>query len=51
VGSVDKKLETTAPKIGVLIRSFGRMRLRLKKAFAMLPRRPDSAPPGDQRTG
>ncbi len=52
MGNVDKKLETTrTDEIGVLIHSFDRMRLSLKKAFAMLPRKPGSAPPGDQRTG
>ncbi|HZY05750.1 MAG TPA: cache domain-containing protein [Anaeromyxobacteraceae bacterium] len=44
MGNVDKKLETArTDEIGQLINSFERMRLSLKKAFAMLSRK--TAPP------
>lgn len=46
MGNVDKKLETTrSDEIGLLINSFERMRLSLKKAFSMLARKPAAAPP------
>lgn len=46
MGNVDKKLETTrTDEIGLLIDSFERMRLSLKKAFAMLARKPATASP------
>ena len=40
MGNVDKKLETSrTDEIGLLIRSFERLRLSLKKALSLLPRR------------
>lgn len=40
MGNVEKKLETTrTDEIGLLIRSFERLRLSLKKALSLLPRR------------
>ncbi len=47
MGNVDKKLETNrTDEIGLLINSFERMRLSLKKAFAMLSRKPSPPVPG-----
>jgi HAMP domain-containing protein len=46
MGNVDRKLETTrTDEIGMLIQSFERMRLSLKKAFSMLSRKPPPPPP------
>lgn len=45
MGSVDKKLETTrTDEIGVLIHSFERMRVSLKKSLAMLTRKAPEPP-------
>ena len=47
MGNVDRKLETSrTDEIGLLIHSFERMRLSLKKAFSMLSRKAAPPPPG-----
>lgn len=52
MGNVDKKLETTrTDEIGALIRSFERMRLSLKKAFSLVPRKAPPPAGEQQRTG
>ena len=51
MGNVDKKLETDrTDEIGLLINSFERMRLSLKKAFAMITRKPAPPPPSSRTT-
>ncbi|HEU4384419.1 MAG TPA: cache domain-containing protein [Anaeromyxobacteraceae bacterium] len=51
MGNVEKKLETNrTDEIGQLINSFERMRLSLKKAFAMLSRKTAPTAPGGSAT-